>query len=101
LTLPAQSPNISWDHAAAAAHWAQMQALPFAESGTCSIKAGENTASMHQHRSGILPVTLAISIAQTLGAWQIGQRVGSTFSIRNTKVDIVEIVFHFYHKASP
>jgi hypothetical protein len=66
-----------------------MQALPFAESGTCSITAGENTASMHQQRSGILPVTLAISIAQTLGLWQIGQRVGSTFSIGNTKVDMV------------
>ncbi len=99
--LPAQSRNISRDQAAAPAHLAQMQALPLAESGTCSIKTGENTASMHQQRSGVLPVTLAISIAQTLGSWQIGQRVGSTFSIRNTKVDIVEIVFHFYHKANP
>jgi hypothetical protein len=68
---------------------AQMQALPLAESGTCSITADENTASTHQHRSAILPVTLAISIAQTLGLWQIGQRVGSTFSIGNTKVDMV------------
>jgi len=74
-----------------------MQALPLAESGTCSITAGENTASMHQHRSGVLPVTLAISIAQALGFWQIGQRVGSTFSIGKTKVDIVDMVFHFYH----
>ncbi len=99
--LPAQSRNISRDHAAAAAHLWQMQALPFAESGTCSITAGENTASMHQQRSGVLPVTLATSIAQTLGAWQIGQRVESTFSIGNTKVDIVDMVFHFYHKANP
>lgn len=101
MAFPAQSPNISRDHAAAAAHLAQMQALPFAESGTCSITAGENTASMHQQRSGVLPVALAISIAQTLGSWQIGQRVGSTFSIGNTKVDIVNMDFHFYHKANP
>ena len=95
MTFPAQSRNISRDHAAAAAHWAQMQALPLAESGTCSITAGENTASMHQHRSGVLPVTLAISIAHTLGSWQIGQRVGSTFSIGNTKACIVQKGFHF------
>jgi hypothetical protein len=56
---------------------------------------------MHQQRSGILPVTLAISIAQTLGLWQIGQRVGSTFSIGNTRVDIVDMGFYFYHKANP
>jgi hypothetical protein len=78
-----------------------MQALPLAESGTCSITAGENTASTHQQTSAILPVALAISIAQTLGAWQIGQRVGSMFSIGNTKVCIVHKVFHFYHKANP
>jgi hypothetical protein len=95
LTLPAQSPNISRIHAPAAAHLAQMQALPLAESGTCSIRAGENTASMHQQRSGVLPVTLAISIAQTLGSWQIGQRVGSTFSIGKTKARIVHKGFHF------
>jgi hypothetical protein len=96
-----QSRNIEKIHEPGAAHLAQMQALPFAELGTCSIKTGENTASIHQQYSGILPVTLAVSIAQTLGSWQIGQRVGSTFSIGNTKVDIVDMVFHFYHNANP
>jgi hypothetical protein len=78
-----------------------MQALPLAESGTCSITAGENTASVHQHRSGVLSVALANSIAQTLGLWQIGQRVGSTFSIVNTKAGIVYKVFHFLSSSQP
>ena len=32
---------------------------------------------MHQQRSGFVPLALAFSMAQTLGSWQIGQRVGS------------------------
>jgi len=36
---------------------------------------------MHQQRSGLLPVALAFSAAQTLGSWQIGQRVESMVSI--------------------
>ncbi len=32
---------------------------------------------MHQQRSGFVPVALAFSMAQTLGSWQMGQRVGS------------------------
>jgi hypothetical protein len=36
---------------------------------------------MHQQRSGLLPVALAFSAAQTLGSPQIGQRVGSMVSI--------------------
>ena len=32
---------------------------------------------MHQQRSGFVPEALAFSMAQTLGSWQIGQRVGS------------------------
>jgi hypothetical protein len=36
---------------------------------------------MHQQRSGLLPVALAFSAAQTLGSWQMGQRVGSMASI--------------------
>jgi hypothetical protein len=35
------------------------------------------TASMHQQRSGLLPVSLAFSMAQTLSSPQMGQRVGS------------------------
>ena len=54
-----------------------MQAFPLAASGTWSITAGVNTASMHQQRSGLVPVALAFSMAQILGSWQIGQRVGS------------------------
>jgi hypothetical protein len=101
MTFPAQSRNISRIYAPAAAHLAQMQALPLAESGTCSITAGENTASVHQHRSGVLSVALANSIAQTLGLWQIGQRVGSTFSIVKTKAFIANKFFHFYHTGLP
>jgi hypothetical protein len=36
---------------------------------------------MHQQRSGLVPETLAFSMAQTFGSWQIGQRVGSIVSI--------------------
>ena len=54
-----------------------MQALPLAASGTCPITTGVKTASMHQQRSGLLPVALAFSMAQTLGSPQMGQRVGS------------------------
>jgi hypothetical protein len=36
---------------------------------------------MHQQRSGLLSVALAFSAAQTLGSWQMGQRVGSMASI--------------------
>ena len=36
---------------------------------------------MHQQRSGLLPVALAFSAAQTLGSWQMGQRVGSIKNI--------------------
>jgi hypothetical protein len=44
-----------------------MQALPFADSGTCSITAGVKTASMHQQRSGSVPLALAVSMAQLFG----------------------------------
>jgi hypothetical protein len=36
---------------------------------------------MHQQRSGFVPVNLAFSASQTLGSWQMGQRVGSMVSI--------------------
>jgi len=58
-----------------------MQALPLAASGTLSITAGLKTVSMHQQRSGFVPDTFAFSMAQTLGSWQIRQRVGSMVSI--------------------
>jgi hypothetical protein len=51
----------------AAAQLAHMQALPFADSGTCSITAGVKTASMHQQRSGSVPLALAVSMAQLFG----------------------------------
>jgi hypothetical protein len=52
----------------AAAQLAHIQALPFADSGTCSITAGVKTASMHQQRSGSVPLALAISMAQLFGS---------------------------------
>ena len=58
-----------------------MQALPCACSGTRSITAGVKTASTHQQRSGLVPVALAFSMAQTFGSCQIGQRGGSMVSI--------------------
>jgi hypothetical protein len=30
---------------------------------------------MHQQRSGLLPVALAFSAAQTLGSWQMGHAI--------------------------
>ena len=41
---------------------------------------------MHQQRSGFVPGNLAFSAAQTLGAWQIGQRVGSMVSMYFYKI---------------
>jgi hypothetical protein len=46
---------------------------------------------MHQQRSGFVPVALAFSMAQTLGSWQIGQRVGSMVSIHTFEIE-AEIV---------
>ena len=53
-----------------------MQARPFASSGTSAMMSAEKSASKHQQRSGGLPVERAISIAQKLGSWQIGQLLG-------------------------
>jgi hypothetical protein len=53
-----------------------MQARPFASSGTSAMMSAEKSASKHQQRSGWLPVERAISIAQKLGSWQIGQLLG-------------------------
>ena len=52
-----------------------MQALPLAASGTCPITAGVKTASMHQQRSGLVPVVLAFSMAHELDSWQMGHGV--------------------------
>ncbi len=68
---------ISANQATSFEHLAQMQALPLATSGTLFITSVVKTASRHQQRSGFVPGNFAFSTAQTLGSWQMGQRVGS------------------------
>jgi hypothetical protein len=72
-----RSNQISTNQATSPAHFGHIHALPLAESGTCSITEDVKAASMHQQHSGLLPVALAFSMAQTLGSPQMGQRVGS------------------------
>ncbi len=44
---------------------------------------------MHQQRSGLVPVAFALSMAQILGSWQIGQRVGSMVFMNTFKLEKV------------
>ena len=43
---------------------------------------------MHQQRSGLVPEALAFSMAQTLGSWHIGQRVGSMVFISHKPISL-------------
>ena len=46
---------------------------------------------MHQQRSGLVPVAFALSMAQILGSWQIGQRVGSMVFMNTFKLEKVTL----------
>jgi hypothetical protein len=61
-----------------------MQALPLASFGNKSMISGLNSASMHQQSPGAIPLARVFSIAQSFGARQMGQQVGSMKFIGNS-----------------
>ena len=53
-----------WLESGGREHLAHIQALPLAASGTWFITSGVKTASIHQHRSGLLPQALEIDFLE-------------------------------------